>query len=108
MVFGYGAKARCQHVLHVKTRIGRQNNFLMVITQRGNVRRCGNERGRCNLRFAVRTSGAINARTEGDTACEEEEHRVGGGVKGRMGDARSLRETGSAAPLAAGAGRRSG
>src|SRR5437899_12618927 len=33
MVFGYGAKARCQHVLHVKTRIGRQNNFLIVITQ---------------------------------------------------------------------------
>src|SRR5207237_9397021 len=33
MVFGYGAKARCQHVLHVKTRIGRQNSFLIVITQ---------------------------------------------------------------------------
>src|SRR5439155_1330077 len=33
MVFGYGAKAHYQHILHVKTRIGRQNNFLIVITQ---------------------------------------------------------------------------
>src|SRR5438094_2186578 len=33
MVFGYAAKARRQHVLHVKTRIGRQDDFLVVITQ---------------------------------------------------------------------------
>src|SRR3989475_7870914 len=33
MVFGYAAKARRQHVLHVKTRIGRQDDFLIVITQ---------------------------------------------------------------------------
>src|SRR5207244_11422742 len=33
MVFGYASKERCQNVLQVKTRIGRQNNFLIVITQ---------------------------------------------------------------------------
>src|SRR5207244_13115227 len=33
MVFGYAAKARRQHVLHVKTRIGRQDDSLVVITQ---------------------------------------------------------------------------
>src|SRR3989454_2479594 len=33
MVLGYAAKARRQHVLHVKTRIGRQDDFLVVITQ---------------------------------------------------------------------------
>src|SRR3989475_5888401 len=33
MVFGYAAKTRRQHVLHVKTRIGRQDDFLVVITQ---------------------------------------------------------------------------
>ena len=53
----------------------------------GNVRKRVNEQGRCNLRFAKRTSGAINARTEGDTACGEEEHRVGRGVKPDLGDA---------------------
>src|SRR5437870_8301620 len=53
----------------------------------GNVRKRVNEKGRCNLRFAKRTSGAINARTEGDTACGEEEHRVGRGVKPDLGDA---------------------
>src|SRR6059036_1784268 len=33
MVFGYAAKARRQHVLHVKTRIGRQDDFLVVTTE---------------------------------------------------------------------------
>src|SRR5207245_4040833 len=33
MVFGYAAKARRQHILHVKARIGRQDDFLVVITQ---------------------------------------------------------------------------
>src|SRR2546427_9560134 len=33
MIFGYAAKARRQHVLHVKTRIDRQDDFLDVITQ---------------------------------------------------------------------------
>src|SRR5918995_4226382 len=59
--------------------------------QRGKVRRSVNERRRCNLRFATRTSGAINARTEGDTAREREEHRVGGHVKPDVGDVGGLR-----------------
>ena len=33
MMFRYFAKARRQHVLHVKTGIGRQDDFLDVITQ---------------------------------------------------------------------------
>src|SRR5918995_6101587 len=57
----------------------------------GKVRRSVNERRRCNLRFATRTSGAINARTEGDTAREREEHRVGGHVKPDVGDVGGLR-----------------
>src|SRR5438132_7301243 len=72
----------------------------------GNVRKRVNEKGRCNLRFAKRTSGAINARTEGDTACEEEEHRVGRGVKPDLGDAGSLRPAEHAAVPAAAVGRR--
>ena len=47
-----------------------------VTRPRGNVRRCVNERGRCNLRF-VKTSGASNARTEGDTACEKKSTESG-------------------------------
>src|SRR5436190_23026099 len=69
--------------------------------RRGNVRKRVNEKGRCHLRFAKRTSGAINARTEGDTACGEEEHRVGRGVKPDLGDARSLRPAEHAATPAA-------
>src|SRR4030095_10693590 len=55
----------------------------------------------------------VNARTEGDTACEEEEHRVGPGVKRELGNAeRALQEPtaaglqaahGGSRPLAAGA-----
>src|SRR6266436_2304443 len=75
---------------------------------RGKVRGRVNERRRCNLRFAVRTSGATNARTEGDTACEREDHRARRGVKGGVGNAGSVRAAGRATPLAAGAGRRSG
>src|SRR5207245_10229700 len=74
----------------------------------GNVRKRVNEKGRCNLRFAKRTSGAINARTEGDTACGEEEHRVGRGVKPDLGDAGSLRPAEHAAAPAAGVGGRGG
>ena len=74
----------------------------------GNVRKRVNEKGRCNLRFAKRTSGAINARTEGDTACEEEEHRVGRGVKPDLGDAGSLRPAEHAAAPAADVGGRGG
>src|SRR5262245_6058604 len=33
MIRGYAAKPRRQHVLHVKTRIDRQDDFLLVITQ---------------------------------------------------------------------------
>src|SRR5438876_6030829 len=62
----------------------------------GKVRRRVNERGRCNLRFATRTSGATNARTEGDAARDEEEHRVGRGVKRDLGDAGSVRPAGHA------------
>src|SRR5437870_1326822 len=75
---------------------------------RGNVRKRVNEKGRCNLRFAKRTSGAINARTEGDTACGEEEHRVGRGVKPDLGDAGKLRAAEHAAVPAADVGRRGG
>src|SRR5256885_15931745 len=74
----------------------------------GNVRKRVNEQGRCNLRFAKRTSGAINARTEGDTACGEEEHRVGRGVKPDLGDAGSLRPAEHAATPAADVGGRGG
>src|SRR2546427_7058498 len=74
----------------------------------GNVRKRVNEKGRCNLRFAKRTSGAINARTEGDTACGEEEHRVGRGVKPDLGDAGKLRAAEHAAVPAADVGRRGG
>src|SRR5204862_3624822 len=79
-----------------------------VEVRRGKVRGRVNERRRCNLRFAVRTSGATNARTEGDTACEREDHRARRGVKGGVGNAGSVRAAGRATPLAAGAGRRSG
>src|SRR5438128_1022931 len=74
----------------------------------GNVRKRVNEKGRCNLRFAKRTSGAINARTEGDTACGEEEHRVGRGVKPDLGNAGSLRPAEHAATPAADVGGRGG
>src|SRR6266478_9549150 len=76
--------------------------------QGGNVRKRVNEKGRCNLRFAKRTSGAINARTEGDTACGEEEHRVGRGVKPDLGDAGKLRAAEHAATPAADVGGRGG
>src|SRR6266508_4389513 len=79
-----------------------QDNTLATGHRGGKVRGCVNERGRCNLRFARRTTGATNARTEGDTACEREDHRGRGGVKGRVGDAGSVRAPGGAAPLAAG------
>src|SRR5437879_7126881 len=75
---------------------------------RGKVRRRVNERGRCNLRFAVKNLGRVNARTEGDTACEEEEHRVGRGVKPDLGDAGSLRPAQHAAAPAADVGGRGG
>src|SRR6266568_7341527 len=79
-----------------------------LLATRGNVRKRVNEKGRCNLRFAKRTSGAINARTEGDTACGEEEHRVGRGVKPDLGDAGKLRAAEHAAVPAADVGRRGG
>src|SRR2546429_1820490 len=84
--------------------------FLVQLSKgeaRGKVGRRVNERGRCNLRFAVRTSGAINARTEGDTACDEEEHHDGHGVKPDLGDAGSLRPAEHAAVPAADVGSRS-
>src|SRR5438034_3149806 len=81
---------------------------VIFLDHRGKVRGRVNERRRCNLRFAVRTSGATNARTEGDTACEREDHRARRGVKGGVGNAGSVRAAGRATPLAAGAGRRSG
>src|SRR5438105_4600318 len=58
---------------------------------RGKVRRRVNERGRCNLRFAIKNLGRVNARTEGDTACDEEEHRDGRGVKPDLVDAGGVR-----------------
>src|SRR5215831_11801308 len=59
--------------------------------KRGKVRRRVNERGRCNLRFAIQNLGRVNARTEGDTACDEEKHRDGRHVKRDLGDAGSVR-----------------
>src|SRR5262245_28482556 len=48
--------------------------------RRGKVGRRVNDRGRCNLRFAIKTS-ASTLQQKGDTACDEEEHRVGRDVK---------------------------
>src|SRR2546426_12674324 len=90
----------------VKTHLQGQKH--LGLRPRGNVRKGVNEKGRCNLRFAKRNSGAINARTEGDPACEEEEHRVGRGVKPDEGDAGKLRAAEHAAVPAADVGRRGG
>src|SRR5205809_6282355 len=82
---------------------GRQRRSLdspETLPTRGKVRGRVNERRRCNLRFAVRTSGATNARTEGDTACEREDHRARRGVKGGVGDAGSVRAAGRAEYIA--------
>src|SRR5262245_48542694 len=78
------------------------------ICQGGKVRRRVNGRRRCNLRFAVENLGRANARTEGDTAREGEEHRIGRGVKPDLGDAGGLRPAEHAATPAADVGGRSG
>src|SRR5207302_11167952 len=68
-----------------------QVSMLLAGVVGGKVRRRVNERGRCNLRFAIKNLGRVNARTEGDTACDEEEHRDGRGVKPDLVDAGGVR-----------------